>query len=139
MIVSMCFSVLPGIAPAGEALLLWQKDPKPVTPRLAPLERADVRLRRADQLAPLKQGPPTDKSVLPFGQTAGVGLGGTNMCSATYVWAGNHIFCMIRAVMRSIMKQSSKHLFFGDISQKCGRENQCRLQYFITSGIIRKN
>jgi len=29
------FSVLPGFAPAGEALLFWQKSPKPLTPRLA--------------------------------------------------------------------------------------------------------
>ena len=27
--------VLPGFAPAGEALLFWQKDPKPLTPHLA--------------------------------------------------------------------------------------------------------
>jgi hypothetical protein len=32
----------------------------------------DASLRRADQLAPLKQGPPADESVPPFGQTAGV-------------------------------------------------------------------
>jgi len=66
-------SVLPGFAPAGEALLFWQKDPKPVTPRLASLALADANLWRADQLAALKQGPPADKSVLPLGQTAGVG------------------------------------------------------------------
>jgi len=29
------FSVLPGFAPAGEALLFRQKSPKPLTPRLA--------------------------------------------------------------------------------------------------------
>ena len=70
---SMGFSVLPGFAPAGEALLFRQKAPKPVTPRLALLEGTDASLRRADQLAPLKQGPPPDKSVPPVGQTAGVG------------------------------------------------------------------
>ncbi|HNP31317.1 MAG TPA: hypothetical protein PKK23_19885 [Nitrospirales bacterium] len=44
-----------------------------MTPRLALLGGTDASLRRADQLAPLKQGPPTDESVLPLGQTAGVG------------------------------------------------------------------
>ncbi|MDH3769981.1 MAG: hypothetical protein OET79_03205 [Nitrospirota bacterium] len=73
-LVSMGFSVLPGFAPAGEALLFRQKSPKPLTPRLVSLERTDASLRRADQLAPLKQGPPTDESVPPLGQTAGVEL-----------------------------------------------------------------
>ena len=71
----------PGFAPAGEALLFRQKDPKPLTPRLASLERTDARFRRADQLAEpvlsfvegLKQGPPDEESVPPLGQTAGVG------------------------------------------------------------------
>jgi len=49
----MWFSVLPGFVPAGEALLLRQKAPKPLTPRLASLERTDANLRRADQLAEL--------------------------------------------------------------------------------------
>jgi hypothetical protein len=65
--VSMCCSVLPGFAPAGEALLLRQKAPKPVTPRLVSLKRKDAGLRRADQLAPLTQGPPADESVPPVG------------------------------------------------------------------------
>jgi len=69
---SMGFSVLPGFAPAGEALLFRQKAPKPMTPRLALLEGTDAKLKRADQLAPLKQGPQTDESVPPLGQTAGV-------------------------------------------------------------------
>jgi hypothetical protein len=86
-LVSTGFSVLPGFAPAGE-LVAWRvpegatvvvegKAPKPVTPRLASLERTD-------QLAPLKQGPPADESVPPLGQAAGVGpwepnLSGTHM------------------------------------------------------------
>ena len=53
--------------------LFRQKGPKPLTPRLASLKRTDASLRRADQLAPLKQGPPGDESVPPLGQTAGVG------------------------------------------------------------------
>ena len=79
IIVSTRFSVLPGFAPAGEALLFRQKDPKPLTPRLASLERMDASLRRADQLAPLKQGPPADESVPPLGRTAGVGSWETNI------------------------------------------------------------
>ena len=64
--------MLPGFAPAGEALLFRQKAPKPMTPCLASWERRDVSLLRADQLAPLTQGPPADESVTPSGQTAGV-------------------------------------------------------------------
>ncbi len=43
-----------------------------MTPRLVSLKKMDANHRRADQLAPLKQGPPADKSVPPLGQTAGV-------------------------------------------------------------------
>ena len=67
------FSVLPGFASAGELLFFREKDPKPLTPRLASLERTYANLQRADQLAPLTQGPPADMSVPPLGQTAGVG------------------------------------------------------------------
>jgi hypothetical protein len=88
-LVSTGFSVLPSFAPAAE-LVAWrvpegatvvveQKAPKPLTPRLASLERTDASLRRADQLAPLKQGPPADESVPPLGQTAGVGTWETNI------------------------------------------------------------
>jgi hypothetical protein len=89
------FSVLPGFAPAGEALLFRQKDPKPLTPHLASLKRMDANFRRADQLASLKQGPPADTSVPPLGQTAGVRPGRTNMCRGLHVGARNHEFCMI--------------------------------------------
>ncbi|HBP89054.1 MAG TPA: hypothetical protein DD706_15310 [Nitrospiraceae bacterium] len=76
--------MLPGFAPAGEALLFRQKVPKPLTPPLASLEGEDDSLRRADQLAPLKQGPPTDKSVPHLGQPAGDGPWETNL-SGTYL------------------------------------------------------
>ncbi len=87
IIVLTRFSVLPGFAPAGEALLFRQKDPKPLTPRLASWERPDANLRRAGQLAErvlsliegLKQGLPTAESVPPVGQTAGVGPWETNI------------------------------------------------------------
>jgi hypothetical protein len=72
-------SVLPGFAPAGEALLFRQKGPKPMTPRLASIDRMDANLRRTDQLAPLKQGPPAEESVPPLGQTAGVEPRKTNL------------------------------------------------------------
>jgi len=65
--------VLPGFAPAGETLLFRQKGPKPLTPRLALGEPTDANPRRADQLAALKQGPPTEESVPSLGQTAGAG------------------------------------------------------------------
>jgi hypothetical protein len=65
--------LLPGFAPADEALLFRQKGPKPWTPRLALGERTDASLKRAVQLAGLKQGPPAEESVPPLGQAAGVG------------------------------------------------------------------
>ena len=89
--------MLPGFAPAGEVVawrvpkgatfVVEQKDPKPLTPRLASWERTDVNLRRADQLAEsilshvegIKQGPPTEERVPPLGRTAGVGTWETNL------------------------------------------------------------
>jgi len=96
--------VLPGFAPAGEALLFRQKAPKPLTHRLASFERTDAILRRADQLAEpglslaegLKQGPPAVESVPPLGQTEGVGLWKTEHFSDSHERARSHIFCMIR-------------------------------------------
>ncbi|MDH3771196.1 MAG: hypothetical protein OET79_09470, partial [Nitrospirota bacterium] len=67
-----------------------QKAPKPLTPRLVSLERTDASLRRADQLAPLKQGPPADESVPPLGQTAGVEPWETNT-SVTHMKEGGGI------------------------------------------------
>jgi hypothetical protein len=55
---------LPGFAPAGEALLFRQNDPKPMTPHPATLDGMDAR-ESADQLAALRQGPPVDMSVQP--------------------------------------------------------------------------
>jgi hypothetical protein len=52
--------VLPGFAPADEALLFRQKDPKPMTPHPATLNGTDASLGRAGQLAALKQGLPID-------------------------------------------------------------------------------
>jgi len=84
-------SVLPGFAPAGEALLFWQKAPKPLTPRLALLEGTDANLRRADQLAPLTHGPLVDESIPPLGQTAGVGPWEPNI-SVTHMKEGGAIY-----------------------------------------------
>ena len=65
--------------PKGATIVVEEKDPKPVTPHLPLLERTDADLRRAGQLAVLKQGPPVDESVPPLGQTAGVGTWETNI------------------------------------------------------------
>ena len=56
--VSMSFLEIPGFAPANEVLLFRQKDPKPITPRQASLDGTDASLKRADQLAALRQGLP---------------------------------------------------------------------------------
>jgi hypothetical protein len=61
-----------GVGPAAEALLFQQKDPKPAPPRPALLDWADAE-KRARQLARLRQGPPPDKNIHPWGRTAGVG------------------------------------------------------------------
>ena len=66
---------MPGFGPAAEVLLVRQKDPKPLTPRPVTSEWTDANLRRAGQLAALKQGPPSDESVRPEGRAAGVGHG----------------------------------------------------------------
>jgi hypothetical protein len=71
--------LLLGASRRAQPLLWRQKDPKPLTPRLASWERRDAHLRRAGQLAPLKQGQPTDESVPPLGQPAGVGPWETNI------------------------------------------------------------
>ena len=69
--------MLPGFAPAGEALLFRQKATKPLTPRLAALERTDASQPKEggptrgacvlSLLEGLKQGPPADESVPPLG------------------------------------------------------------------------
>ena len=73
---------MPGFGPAAEILLLRQKDPitvalfethhATVTPHPASLNGTDDHPRRADQLAALRQGPPNNKSVHPWGRSAGV-------------------------------------------------------------------
>ena len=84
---------MPGFGPAAE-LVAWrvpkgatfvveQKDPitvalfethhATVTPRPVLSEWTDANLRRAGQLAALKQGPPSDLSVRQGGRAAGVG------------------------------------------------------------------
>src|SRR5688572_6852931 len=59
-------SVLPGFAPAGEALLFRQKVPKPFPPKSAISNRADASKGGAAQLARLRQGPPFILSVRPL-------------------------------------------------------------------------
>ena len=66
------YSVLPGFGPAADPLLFRQKWTKPLTPRPATLQGTDANIWSAGQLAPLRQGPPIDESVRPFGLTEGV-------------------------------------------------------------------
>jgi hypothetical protein len=63
----------PGFGPAAEVLLLRQKDPKPLTPRPFLSDWTDAKARKAGQLARLRQGPPLDEGVRPWGRAAGVG------------------------------------------------------------------
>jgi len=74
-LVSTCFSVLPGFAPASEALLFRQKDPKPLTPRPASSDKSNAGHGRAGQLAVLKQGPPVNRNVRLWDRAAGAGQG----------------------------------------------------------------
>ena len=78
LLLSTGCSVKPGFAPAGEALLFRQKDPKPMTPRPASLHEMDAGHGRASQLAALKQGSPDYESVHSEGRAAGVGPWETN-------------------------------------------------------------
>ena len=66
---------MPGFGPTAKALLLRQKDPKPMTPSSTPFDWADAGNGRADQLTEpvlslvegLKQGPPTFEERPPIG------------------------------------------------------------------------
>ena len=76
---------MPGFGPAAEALFLREKDPKPVKPCLPIWDGTDANLRKADQLATLRQGLPIDSSVRPGGQPAGVGQE-ENGCLRGLLW-----------------------------------------------------
>ena len=78
---------MPGFGPAAELLLFRQKDRKPLTPSSASSMRTDA-VERAAQLAVLKQGPLEDKSVRPWGQTAGVGHRGTGKSDSEQLLGG---------------------------------------------------
>ncbi len=79
MIVSTCFSVLPGFGPAAEPLSFRQKQPKPLTPRSASLHEMNARHGKVSQLAALKQGSPAHESVHSEGRAAGVRPWETNI------------------------------------------------------------
>ena len=66
---------MPGFVPAAEVLFFREKDPKPMTPRPVTPEWADASHGRAAQLARLRQGPPINEGVRPWGRAAGVGQG----------------------------------------------------------------
>jgi len=61
--------------PNGETFVVEQKDPKPLTPRPASLDKTNAGDGRAGQLAVLKQGPPIDGSVRLWDRAAGAGKG----------------------------------------------------------------
>ncbi|MDR4460191.1 MAG: hypothetical protein MRJ67_06690 [Nitrospirales bacterium] len=65
---------MPSVGPAAEVLFLREKDPKPLTPSSATSDWSNAG-ERAGQLARLKQGPPADQSIRPWGRTAGVDQG----------------------------------------------------------------
>ena len=96
------FQCGPGFGPAAEVLLVWQKDPKPLTPRLASLERRDANEWRADQLASLKQGPLTAARVPSWGQTAGVGPREDEQFRDPDATVRNHVFCMIHTTLNAL-------------------------------------
>ena len=52
--------------------MVWQKDPKPLTPRPASSDGTDAGHGRPSQLAALTKGSPGDESVRPLGRVAGV-------------------------------------------------------------------
>ena len=107
-------SLSPDVSRRAPPLLIRRKDPTTValfethhatvTPRLASLERTDASFRRADQLAALRQGPPVDQSVPPWGQTAGVGPWETEDFSDPHEKTRRTIFCIIRSC--SVKKES---------------------------------
>jgi hypothetical protein len=70
---SSLFNQIRGFAPAVEALLFRQKDPKPFPPRSTTFNRADVGNGGTAQLAGLRQGPPLGLSVSPVSRPAGGG------------------------------------------------------------------
>ena len=56
---------MPSLSSAVEALMFRQKDPKPLTPRVALLEKVDTICVWAGQLAVLRQGPLIHVSIHP--------------------------------------------------------------------------
>jgi len=79
-----------GFRPGSRCPFLSGKCPKTIDAQSASFNGTDGNLRRAGQLTEsilshiegLKQGPPVDESVLPLGQTAGVGTWETNISAA---------------------------------------------------------
>jgi hypothetical protein len=65
-----------GFRPGSRGPFLSGKGPKTIDAQFGHIGWDGRKMRRADQLAALKQGPPVDKSVRPRGRTAGVGNGG---------------------------------------------------------------
>ena len=60
------------VSPRRRGPFVPAKGPKTIDAPFGLIGAEDASLRRADQLAPLKQGPPGQESVPPLGQTVGV-------------------------------------------------------------------
>jgi len=63
-----------GVRPGGRATFVSAKVAKTSDAPSGLMQGTDASLRRADQLAPLKQGPPEDESVLPWASRQASGL-----------------------------------------------------------------
>jgi hypothetical protein len=72
-------SRIAGFQPGSRGPFLSGKGPKTNGAQSASFNGTDANLRRAGQLAPLKQGPQADENVPPLGQTAGIGTWETNI------------------------------------------------------------
>ena len=88
--VTVVFGVA-GFPPDRRGPFVPAKGPKTIDAPSGSLEGTDARLRRADQLAPLTQGPPVEESVPPLGQTAGVGPWEPNI-SVTHMKEGGAMY-----------------------------------------------
>jgi len=139
--------VLPGFAPAGEVVawrvskgatfVVGQKGPitvalfethqATVMPRLASLERTDASLRRADQLAELRQGPPADESVPPWVQTASVRPWETEHFRDSHERARSPIFCMIQDFLQTECLESWMERKEGRLDEWYGSEGRSKL------------
>ena len=65
------------------------------------MQGTDASLRRADQLAPLKQGPPADESVPPVGRRQASDHG-DELFRDSHERARSHVFCLIPEIVLGV-------------------------------------